>query len=275
MKYKFIKDLIIGDQIKNFFFCKEKNLKKTRFGDKYLDLTILDRTGSIRAKVWNHVDYYNDKFEEKKPVAVKGEVISYRKQLEIDIKNIATVYNNNYDIYGYDSNLLVDSIDDSIDELWKNVLDKINSLSTEHQKIIKSIYSKYKISVCSFPGTNLSYNLRGGYLKQLVKLLLIFDSLISLYSELDHDKIVAGIFLKNIGCFNAYNKDAFFSKTNAGELLNIQVLGLKILNEEFSSLISNKDNLLFYNHIISSDIESDNLESKFINMLYEIDSKLG
>ena len=81
--------------------------------------------------------------------------------------------------------------------------------------------------------------------------------------------------MKNIGCFNSYNKDAFFSKTNAGELLNIQVLGLKILNEEFSSLISNKDNLLFYNHIISSDIESDNLESKFINMLYEIDSKLG
>ncbi|MBI65659.1 MAG: hypothetical protein CMG64_05160 [Candidatus Marinimicrobia bacterium] len=275
MKYKFIKDLSQGDQVKSFFFCEQKNLKKTRFGDQYLDLIIIDKTGSMKAKIWKHVDFYNDKFDEKEPIAVKGEVISYRKQLEIDIKNISAVSDDNYDIYGYDSNLIIDSIDDSVNELWSNILSTINSLSPKHKKIIKTIYSSYKDSICSFPGTNSSYNLKGGYLKQLAKVLSIFDALINLYSSLDRNKIIAGIFLKNIGSVSSYNNDVFFTKTQEGELLNIQVLGLKLLNEKFSSLVKDKDNLLFYNHVISSDAEVDDLELKFINMLYDIDYKLG
>ncbi len=275
MKYKFIKDLSQGDQVKSFFFCEQKNLKKTRFGDQYLDLIIIDKTGSMKAKIWKHVDFYNDKFDEKEPIAVKGEVISYRKQLEIDIKNISAVSDDNYDIYGYDSNLIIDSIDDSVNELWSNILSTINSLSPKHKKIIKTIYSSYKDSICSFPGTNSSYNLKGGYLKQLAKVLSIFDALINLYSSLDRNKIIAGIFLKNIGSVSSYNDDVFFTKTQEGELLNIQVLGLKLLNEKFSSLVNDKENLLFYNHVISSDAEVDDLELKFINMLYDIDYKLG
>ena len=108
MKNKFfqIKELECGDFVRGFYLCKNINYKITRLGDEYVDLFLEDSTGSIRAKIWSNVNYYKNQIDTLYPVAVKGKVISYNDNLEIDISVIKTINNDLYVKYGYNENLL-------------------------------------------------------------------------------------------------------------------------------------------------------------------------
>ena len=77
-----------GHKIQGFYLCIEKNTRNTKNGNLYLDIVLSDSTGKIRAKVWDKVDYFIDKFEVGQPLAVKGMVSDYNSQLQLTISNI-------------------------------------------------------------------------------------------------------------------------------------------------------------------------------------------
>lgn len=56
VKLSTIKDFQAGRKILGFFLCREKNLRRTRTGDLYVDLVLQDATGVIPAKIWDSVD---------------------------------------------------------------------------------------------------------------------------------------------------------------------------------------------------------------------------
>ena len=62
----------LGNLIKGFYICIEKNLKKTKHDNLYIDIELLDSTGIIECKIWDLVDIYQDRFTKQDPVAVKG-----------------------------------------------------------------------------------------------------------------------------------------------------------------------------------------------------------
>ena len=54
-----------GETIQGFYLCKEKHIKYTRSGDLFLDIVILDSTGSIKGKLWDYAEQFQNKFHHK------------------------------------------------------------------------------------------------------------------------------------------------------------------------------------------------------------------
>ena len=55
----FIDSLQTGENVSWFYRVQEVVKKKTKNGDDFLDLTLVDKTGRLPAKIWNNVEEYH------------------------------------------------------------------------------------------------------------------------------------------------------------------------------------------------------------------------
>ena len=101
-----ILDFKEGKIIYGFYYCSEKIAKYSKNGDKYLDILLTDQESSIYAKIWNHVNHFNSKFDSRCPVAVKGKVVKYRNRLELNILNINSASLDLHSKYGFKKSLI-------------------------------------------------------------------------------------------------------------------------------------------------------------------------
>ena len=135
LKFKQINNFKEGDIIKGFFLCKSIENKVTRLGDEYIDLILEDSTGNIRGKVWSFVDTFKNRIINGMPVAIKGAVIKYNGTHELNISSINYADQNIYKEYGFNKNLLVKTINDDINSLYKELLNYISILSFDYKRI--------------------------------------------------------------------------------------------------------------------------------------------
>ena len=275
MKLSQIESFNLGDSIKGFFICDKKINKNTRFGDPYIDLLIKDSSGIIRCKIWNNVDFYNSKIHEGLPVAVKGDIISYNGQLEIDIKHINTIIKDEYDLYGFDRKMIIKSFNKNTQSIWTSLESNINKIPKPLNKLISQIYRKNKEKISIIPHYNTSYNLKHGYINKIYNVLKINLKLNSIYNNLDQSKILAGIFVKDLGCLDYFNDDMTFSISDKSKYLNLDILGINLLNSFCNDIQIDEDIKLYLNHVISNKVEYHDLESEYVDMIFKIDSKFN
>jgi len=275
MKISQIESFKVGDSIRGFFICDKKINKNTRLGDPYIDLLIKDSSGVIRCKIWSNVDFYNSKIQEGSPIAVKGNIISYNGQLEIDIKHINTIVKDEYNLYGFDRKLIIKSFNKNIQSIWNDLESNISKIPKPLNKLISKIYRKNKEKISIIPHYDNSYNLKHGYINKINNVLTINSKLSSIYNNLDISKILTGIFVKDLGCIDYFNDDMTFSISDKSKYLNLDILGINLLNSFCADIEINEDVKLYLNHIISNKIEYHDLESEYIDMIFKIDSKFN
>src|SRR3972149_11015752 len=72
-----ISALTAGSSGWGFFLCLQKEVRPSRSGDLFVSLTLQDRPGLIRARIFNDVDRYRDEFGEGEFVKAQGRVDGY------------------------------------------------------------------------------------------------------------------------------------------------------------------------------------------------------
>ena len=82
----FIDDFKEGDVVQGVYLCKSKTSGKSKNGNEYESVVLIDKTGSIDAKIWEPNSPGIKEFEPNDYVMVKGHVNVYNKafQLKID-----------------------------------------------------------------------------------------------------------------------------------------------------------------------------------------------
>ena len=268
-----IKDFKIGNVIKGFYLCKDINFKITRLGDEYVDLFLEDSTGTIRSKIWSNINYYKSEIDTSYPVAIKGKVISYNNNLEIDISFIKSITNDLYDKYGFNENLLFKYSNKETEKKFQMLLSYTKSLSNDYKIITEKIIRKYKDQILSIPSKHKKYLFKGGFLFQLVTLLELNGKIYKRYS-LELDRTVAGIILKNIGLVEYYNNDLMFTITKDKKKKGLKLLGLDIVNEYNSKKNTTIIDFLKKN-IINDSLESDDTYIHYIENIYIFDSRIS
>ena len=88
MKSVFINNLVSDMKLQGFYLCIQKRIRRKRDGSPYIDLLLQDKSGIIRARIWDNVDKLIRKFDSGDPIALKGTTYSYGDNLFIKVKNI-------------------------------------------------------------------------------------------------------------------------------------------------------------------------------------------
>ncbi len=267
-----IKKITNGDKVCGFFICKSFSVKFTRLGDEYIDCILENKTGNIRGKVWSFVEDFKKRISAHAPVAVKGSVINYNDNLEVNISSINIADSTIYETYGYNQDSLVKAADDDMKKLYTQLDKYLNTLNSDYKRIVKKIVKNNYKKFTSYPSIDKPYMLKGGLLKQIVTLLILNDKIHKQYKSINNDVVKAGIIIKNIGCLYYFNDDFQFSVSKTNKKIGCKLHGVNLINDYALSYSSFSHDIKtqLQNIILSENSEND-VNINYINSIYAFD----
>ena len=215
-----------GDSIQCFYLCVEKHLRHTRSGDLFLDLQLRDKTGSINGKIWDNVDKLNEKFNVGDPVAVSGNVDSFKERPQLIVKKINRASVQYYGRYGYDPSLIVPASSKNPNDMWKAITKIIRSIKPNPlRKLVSMIYRENKEILLVHPASiKMHHNYRSGFIEHVHSMAEIADQL-AVHYQLDRDLLIAGVFLHDIGKIIEISSDLEAEYTDEGNFIGHIVIG--------------------------------------------------
>jgi hypothetical protein len=118
-----IKDLRAGSDLEEVYAVRAADVRQRRGGGPYLAATLGDRTGEVKALVWQNIDRFRGVLEPGNVVAVKGQVQRYNQQLQIVVRQAEAVPEASVDEELF---LRSSSVDPTL--LWKRLMDTIEGV---------------------------------------------------------------------------------------------------------------------------------------------------
>ena len=88
MKKYFITDIKAGDFVDDIFILSEKILSQKKDGNNFLNVTLSDKTGTVKGVVWDNVDQVSAGVSSGDFVHIRGSVNEYREAFQLVIKNM-------------------------------------------------------------------------------------------------------------------------------------------------------------------------------------------
>ncbi|MCF7885483.1 MAG: HD domain-containing protein [Candidatus Marinimicrobia bacterium] len=237
MRKIFIEDMKPEAHIEGYFGLKHKNVRTTKNDKLYLDLVLVDKSGEINAKMWDGVKEVKDSLIEGKPVAVKGYVSIYSKKLQLTIKKIRPVNEEDHK-HGYKFQDLVLSSDKDIDKIWSEIQDLIKSIKNIHlRELTNKIYQEYEDELKTYPASmKLHHAYRGGLLEHVHLCAKNAMGICHNYPELDLDLVLSGILLHDIGKIEELTSGINIKYTDRGNFSGHLVIGWNKLNKAINEI---------------------------------------
>ena len=268
----------IGRQIKNFYTCVDKKNKKTKTGDKYIDIRLKNSRGVINAKLWNNVDYFSQKFKLNDTVAVKGVCDEYNGEKLIRILSINKISDDRYNLYSYNINNLFDKSTPNVKIEFSTVDNYIELVENDCLDLIRIIYKDNYNKFSNIPLTFYrEYSKESGYIDHLCNILRIADS----YQDsnvISYTSLITCILIHDIGKVDYFNFDDIPMVSSEGLLFGSSNLGVKLIERYGKKLNADKSVVDKLCHIIlsyekiSNYVENSDIgiTTKEVNLLYRL-----
>lgn len=207
------------------FLVIEKEEKKTRADKPYLMLTLRDRTGDIKAKVWS--DALTDIMggDVGDVVKVSFEVTEYKDVPELTVSRMVVVVEINEEDY----RISRDDVD--VTQLETNLSKWVDAVRDFHLRNLLESFLKdeefYHLYTTYPAGERVHHAYRHGLLQHTLEVIAIADGLYQLNPDMNRDLLVTGGLLHDIGKLYEYTEDELgvIGWTVEGRLLGHVVLG--------------------------------------------------
>ncbi|MFV0439676.1 MAG: 3'-5' exoribonuclease YhaM family protein [Lachnospirales bacterium] len=279
---RYIDELRDGEHLTEFYFCKQKQTLKTKAGKSYYSIKLQDKTGIIDAKVWD-INREIQSFEENNYVKIQGDVVTHQNNLQIKIGRLRVADEGEYDPKDY-----IPSTDKDVDELYKTLINYINSFTNEYLKeLLTNIYTKREDITSAIKthsaAKSMHHNYMGGLIEHTTNIVEICDFLANKYTNIDRDLLLSSAMLHDIGKIYELSEFPFNDYTDDGQLLGHIVMGTELITEEANKIQDFPHQLMsLLKHCILShhgEYEYGSpklpqiLEALFLNMADNIDAK--
>ena len=286
MKSIQIKNLVSEMKLQGFYLCIEKRLLKKKDGSSYLNLLFQDKTGVIRARIWDNVQKLSNKFENGDPVAIKGKTYQYGSSLMIKVENISKATEKKYQKYGFNATDLIPKSKENPSDLWNKLLKEVDKISKNHFKLLtKKILNDHKKKFKVYPASiSFHYNYQGGLVEQTISIIKI-SKVIGKHYSIDNDLLLTGACLHQIGKLYSINLGSSEFNLNKKSLLGNAILSRDIVNK-YIGLIKNfpKEDKLKLEHLIlsyqgrkewQSPVEPQTVEAILLHTINYMDSHIN
>lgn len=232
---RYISDLKIDETVVEHYLCKKKQTLKSRAGKNYLSLLLQDKTGTINAKVWE-LNNQIQSFEENDFIKIDGTVLSYQNEPQLNIRKIRRSEEGEYNPMDY-----IPSTDKNIEELYKKIVNIINSLENQYIKtLLENIYIKnnelrerFKIHSAA---KSMHHSYMGGLLEHSLSICEICDFLSKHYSNVNRDILIASAILHDVGKMFELSPFPDNDYTDDGQLLGHIIIGTELVTKEANKI---------------------------------------
>jgi 3'-5' exoribonuclease len=222
---RLLRDLQSGDEVNWYYRIQEVTKKKTKNGDDFLDLTLMDRTGRMPAKIWNRASEFSRLLRAGEIYRISGEVKDYKGKRQMTVSHARAVGADDRDCDradyedtpSFDSAALLQRTFSLLaDHLTRPALIQLVDLfKKEHGPSLQQAYGAQKIH----------HAFAGGLLQHTHSILQMVLAIAPHYG-LDKELLLVGALFHDIGKTAEFKTQPALETTLAGGLLGHVVISL-------------------------------------------------
>jgi len=227
----FVRDAVgqEGTTITSFFVVSGKQVRARRTGGNYVHFTFGDKTGTLTGKLWDGVEAA-DGLGVNDFVKVRGRIGSYQGQQEITVEKIRRAELNEVQLEDYLATTAHD-----VQVMWAELMLHITSLDNlEVKSVLKAVVGDEQIAglIRRAPAAKLFHHaFLGGLLEHITSLCRLVEGVQQNYPWIDHDLLIAGVVLHDIGKIYELAYERAFTYTDEGRLRGHISIGVQLLHE--------------------------------------------
>ncbi|MEO0232924.1 MAG: HD domain-containing protein [candidate division WOR-3 bacterium] len=248
MKKIFVKELEKG-LFEDIFALRKIRKKEKREGGYFYELYISDKTGEMRAYIFENIENF-EKILKEGIFKIKGEVF------ERDGEIVCKLYEAN-EIEEIDLREILPSSPRDINEM-ENMLEAIIiTIENEYlRKLLDTVFNDpfiRKEFLRAPAAKKIHHAYIGGLIEHTLNVVRILEVLIEVYPEIKRDILITGALLHDIGKIKTYEYRTGIDLSDEGRLLDHIYLGIKIVDEKINKINNFPENLkLRILHMIAS-----------------------
>jgi 3'-5' exoribonuclease len=285
MKQGFVIDLKDGMAITSLFLVREKEIRNSpRTGKSWLQLDLVDRTGSVSAKMWDNFAGIVSTFACDDVIRVRGRAKLYNDQIEITLEQILPVTDKEYDLQDF-----LPHTRENIDALLAKLHEHIAAVRDPWlQRLLTSIVDdpaiqpKLRLAPAAM---TMHHAFLGGLLEHVVSVCGLARGVAAHYPDVDLDYLITGAVLHDIGKIDELCYDRCIGYTTQGRLLGHISLGFAMVRKKIEAIAGFPPDLgtlvehLLLSHHGTHEFGSPALpqfrEAVILNFIDDLDSKVG
>ena len=284
MKKQFIADIKAGDWVDDTFVLSEKILSQKRDGDNFLNVTISDKTGTLKGVVWDNVNQIATGITSGDFAYVNGSVSEYKGALQVVIKKMEPFPSDRIDPSDF-----LPQTSRNIEDMFERLVKRANSITTDYLKALINAFFNDREFVNKFKTAPAAKKMHhayiGGLLEHTVSMTSLADKIAGHYGGINRDLLLAGAILHDIGKIDEFDYQSKIDYSDKGRLLNHIVIGIKMVDDKLSGIDHfPEDQMLLLKHMIvshhgtrefGSPEPPKTIEAVLLNYIDEIDSKVN
>ncbi len=217
------------------YVISTKQIKSKKSGEPYLDLTLMDRTGTIQAKMWDNVEECAYTFEQDDIVKIKGLINKYNQRWQLTIHKVRKMDEPEIDFSDY-----LPKTSKNIDELWLALGEFVASIGEPHLRLLLELFMADPVIARAYRNAPAAKTMHhafiGGLLDHVVSLCRSCDLAARNYPFINRDLLLTGAFLHDIGKIQELCYARSFGYTTEGQLLGHMVIELEMLHAKLAQV---------------------------------------
>lgn len=282
MKKQFIADLQNGMMVNDIFLVSEIQKRTTKDGSLYLTMTLMDKTGPMKAILWAYSEKEHALIKKGDFVEAKGVVGEYNNTLQMRLLSITQVTEEKVSKDDF-----LRATEKNREQLFAKVKSILDEVADPYLKRLVDSFLSDKEFMDKFfraPAANIMHHpFLGGLLEHTHNVVRICKALTFIYSQADADLLVCGAFLHDIGKVTEYTYEKVIDFSTAGRLKGHLVIGAEMVRERASKipnfppdLLLKVEHLILSHHGIKewgSPIEPMTFEANLLHFVDNMDAK--
>ncbi len=246
-------ELQAGDEAEGFYVLKAVTPKVANNGKPFLNVTLMDQSGTMDAKVWDYTGPIGQS-DEGKIAKIRGTVSTFRNSLQMTVERIRL--KEDRDVVDISKLVPVAPID--ADAMFGEVEQLLQSIEDpDYRAICLALMERHKVAFQNIPAAkSVHHGFLQGLLMHTGNMLRLADFLAGLYSEIvDRSLLLAGTFahdlqkeyefsFSHLGLVNSYSLE--------GQLLGHLVMGAQEIGEIAAELNTPEEKRVLLQHLVLS-----------------------
>jgi 3'-5' exoribonuclease len=237
MKPQFIASLADGQIVSSLFLVREKEVRTSvRSGKSWLELSLIDRSGSMPAKMWENFEALAKTFECDDVIRVRGRVKIYNGQKELTLDQIIPAADGDYDLADF-----LPHTKQEIEKLYASLKAAIAGMKNPWlRQLLTCVVDDPEIAprLKRAPAAmTMHHAYVGGLLEHVVSLIGLAAAMSAHYPELDSDLLLAGVVLHDIGKLDELRYVRGIDYSDHGRLLGHIMIGTRLVREKCNAIV--------------------------------------
>lgn len=232
---RYIGELREGENVNDIYFCKVKQILKTKAGKSYYSMTLQDKTGTIDAKVWD-LSNAIEHFDAMDYIAIVGQITSFQGNLQLNISRIRRASDGEYNVDDY-----MPMTKKNREEMYKEVVALVDSVKEEHlNKLLKMFFVEDKDWVKKFvnhsAAKSVHHGFIGGLLEHTLGVAKMCDYMASNYPIINRDLLITAALFHDIGKLDELASFPINDYTDEGNFLGHIYMGAEVIGEKVKEI---------------------------------------